>query len=115
MVFAAMLFVSTPAHSQLFANPDGYADDGKYETQVEVTPYIWQPAVAGSIHFASPRVGTRDFNSGFPTAAELKNSLHATFMGAGVMRYGPWSAEKDIQHVDVSSSSILATGRFGRV
>jgi hypothetical protein len=114
-VFAAMLSVSTRAHAQLFSNHDGYADDGKYQIQVELTPYIWLPAVAGSIHFASPRVGSRDFNSGFPTAAELKNSLHAAFMGAGVMRYGPWSAEVDIQYVDVGSSSTLATGRFGRV
>jgi hypothetical protein len=114
-LLAFLLFDGRAAQAQLFSVNDGYADDGKYRVQAEVSPYLWLPSVAGSVHFARPRLGTQDFNSGFPTAAELKNSLHAAFMGSGLLRYGPWSAEMDIQYIDASTSSTLATGRFGRV
>ena len=114
-LLAVILLASPAAQAQLFSVNDGYADDGTYRVQAEVSPYLWLPAVAGSVHFASPRLGTRDFNSGFPTAAELKEALHAAFMGSGLVRYGPWSAEIDIQYIDASTSSTLATGPLGRV
>lgn len=114
-LFGVILLAATAAHAQLFSVHDGYADDGKYRVQVEISPYLWLPAVAGSVHTSSARIGTSDFNSGFPTAAELKHSLHAAFMGSGLLRYGPYSAEIDTQYIDASSSSTLATGRFGRV
>ena len=114
-LLAFMVMASRAAQAQFFSVNDGYSDDGKYRVQVELSPYLWLPSVAGSVHFARPRLGTQDFNSGFPTAAELKDSLHAAFMGAGLLRYGPWSAEMDIQYIDGSTSSTLATGRFGRV
>ncbi len=114
-LFAFILLIGRAAQAQFFSVNDGYADDGKYRVQVEVSPYLWLPAVTGSVHFASSRLGTQEFNSGFPTAAGLKEALHAAFMGSGLVRYGPWSAEMDIQYINASTSTTLATGRFGRV
>jgi hypothetical protein len=112
---AAVFLGSGAARAQLFSAHDGYADDGQYRVQVEVTPYLWIPAVGGTVHFASARLGSRDFKTGFPTAAQLKDTLHAAFMGSTLLRYGPWSAEMDLQYIDGSQSSAAATGRNGRV
>jgi hypothetical protein len=36
--------VAQPASAQLFSPRNGYAADGSYRVQVEVTPYLWLPA-----------------------------------------------------------------------
>jgi hypothetical protein len=117
-LYAAVLglsfFAAGAARAQLFSIKDGYAEDGRYQVQTELIPYLWLPAVSGTIHTASPRLGDVHFDSGFPTPADLAHSLHAAFMGTGLVRYGPWSAEFDIQYVDGSQSATVATGRFGR-
>ena len=109
------LISSTGARAQLFSTNDGFTQDGKYQLQTELTPYLWLPAVSGTLHSASPRIGDVDFNTGFPTPADLAHSLHAAFMGTGLVRYGPWTAEIDIQYLDASQSTTVFTGRFGRV
>lgn len=107
---------SSPAKAQFFTNHDGYSADGKYRVQVELSPYVWLPATSGSVHFASPRVGSinsGNFSTGIPSASEIAETLHAAFMGAGIVRYGPFSGEIDIQYVDAGQSKTLFTGPNG--
>jgi hypothetical protein len=106
------------AQAQFFSNKDGYTADGKYQVQLEVVPYIWLPATSGSVGFASPRLTDRttgNFSTGVPSLSKLANSLHGAFMGAGVLRYGPYSGEIDIQYIDASESKTLFTGPNGGV
>ena len=100
---------AAPASAELFSVTDGFAPDGTYRFQGEVIPYLWVPASSGSIHLPRTRAGSVDFSSGFPSASELTDTLHGAFMGAGLLRYGPWSGEIDIQYVDASQSRTLAT------
>lgn len=116
--FCLSLLGMTPAQAQFFSNKDGYTADGKYQVQLEVTPYVWLPATSGSVGFASPRISDRstgNFSTAVPSLSKLANSLHGAFMGAGVVRYGPYSGEIDIQYVDASQSKTLFTGPNGGV
>jgi hypothetical protein len=109
---------SGPARAQLFSNKDGYSADGTYRVQVELSPYVWLPATTGSVGFASAAVANRisgNFSTSVPSASELADSLHAAFMGAGLVRYGPYSGEIDIQYVDASQSKTVFTGPNGTV
>lgn len=105
-----------PAHAQYFSNHDGYTQSGAYHVQVELDPYAWWPGFAGSVHFASPLVNNRtpgSFNSGLLSPSTLANTLHAAFIGAGLVRYGPYSTEMDLQYFSVSQSQTLFTGPAG--
>jgi len=107
-----------PAKAQYFSNRDGYTPDGAYRVQVELSPYIWLPATSGHVGFASAAVANRfsgNFSTGVPSVSELADSLHAAFMGAGILRYGPYSGELDIQYVDASQSKTFFTGPRGVV
>jgi hypothetical protein len=106
------------AKAQYFTNKDGYTADGAYRVQVELSPYIWLPATSGHVGFASAQVANRisgNFSTSVPSASELADSLHAAFMGAGLVRYGPYSGELDIQYVDASQSKTVFTGPGGVV
>jgi hypothetical protein len=108
----------TQAQAQFFSNKDGYTAGGKYQIQLEVTPYVWLPATSGSVGFASLRISDRsagNFSTAVPSLSKLASSLHGAFMGAGVVRYGPYSGEIDIQYADASQSKTLFTGPNGGV
>jgi hypothetical protein len=118
--FAAVLgwtwFASGSARAQLFSNKDGYTADGAYRVQVELAPYLWLPATSGHVGFASALVANRlsgNFSTGIPSASTLADSLHGAFMGAGLLRYGPYSGEIDIQYVNASASKTFFTGPNG--
>jgi hypothetical protein len=109
---------SRPVHAQYFSNHDGYTDSGGYRVQVELDPYLWWPGFSGSVHFASPLVSSRTpgtFNSGLLSPSLIANTLHAAFVGGGLVRYGPFSAEMDLQYFSVSQSQTLFTGSGGGV
>lgn len=117
-VLALAGLASGPARAQFFSNKDGYSADGTYRVQVELAPYVWLPATTGSVGFASAAVANRisgNFSTNVPSASELADSLHAAFMGAGLVRYGPYSGEIDIQYVDASQSKTVFTGPNGTV
>ncbi len=101
-----------PALAQ-FSAKDGYAPDGSARVQVELTPYLWLPAVSGTARLGG-RFG-RDFNfdSGPPTPAALAHSLHGAIVGYGLLRYGPWSAEMDLQWIDAFHKSTVQAGATG--
>jgi hypothetical protein len=107
---------SARAQAQFFSNKDGYAADGSPKLQVELTPYVWWPGISGSVHFASPLVANRasgNFNTGLVSTSLIKETLHAAFIGAGIVRYGPYSAEVDLQYFSVSQSKDLLADRAG--
>ncbi len=106
----AVLALAGSAQAQYFSNHDGFDAAGQPHVQVELSPYAWVPGVSGDLHFAAPRLGTVDFNSGIPSAQQLSNSLRGAFMGSGILRYGDWSGELDVVWVDLSSSKGVGTG-----
>ena len=107
----AVLLHARPARAQVSAR-DGYAPDGSYRVQVEVTPYAWLPATSTNFTLG-PRGGIiGSAGSGVPTAAQLANSLHGAFMAYGLLRYGPWSGELDVDWVSASQGKT-ATGPLG--
>lgn len=100
------------ASAQFAGNSDGYAPDGSYRLQVELTPYLWLPATSTNFSLG-PRGGINGSTStGLPTAAQLANTLHGAFMGFGLLRYGPWSTELDLDWVTASAGKT-ATGPLG--
>lgn len=108
--------VSQPARAQYFSNRDGYTNTGAYRVQVELDPYLWWPGFSGSVHFADPIVNDQrpgSLNTGLLSPSLLVNILHAAFMGAGIVRYGPYSAEVDLQYLSVSQSKDLPPGPEG--
>ena len=108
----ALFFSAKSAQAQYFTNHDGYTDDGQYRVQVELSPYLWLPATSGSIGFAHPAVADRisgGFGSSVPSLSSLASSLHFSFMGDSLLRYGPYSAEVDLQYVSAFGSKTLST------
>jgi hypothetical protein len=104
------------AHAQYFSNHDGYTNDGNYRVQIELSPYLWLPATSGHIGFSRAAVANHisgDFSSGVPTIGDLASTLHFSFMGAGLVRYGPYSGELDLQYVYGSQSNDLPSGPRG--
>src|SRR5689334_18630845 len=80
----AVMLHAPPARAQVSAR-DGYAPDGSYRVQVEVTPYAWLPATNTNFTLG-PRGGVNGTaSSGVPTAAQLANSLHGAFMAYGLL------------------------------
>ena len=108
-----MILLTGPAWSQ-FSPKEGYAPDGSSKLQFELAPYVWLPATSSSFN-AGPRgqVGGST-TTPVPSIGELAQTLHGAFMGYGLARYGPWSAELDIQWVDASQGKTTAPDRFGR-
>jgi outer membrane protein OmpA-like peptidoglycan-associated protein len=107
----ALCLAIKPAHAQYFTNHDGYTDDGQYRVQVELSPYLWLPASSGSIGFAHEAVASRisgNFSTSVPSVNSLASSLHFSFMGDGLLRYGPYSVETDLQYVSAFGSKTLS-------
>jgi outer membrane protein OmpA-like peptidoglycan-associated protein len=115
----ALCFAIKPAHAQYYTNHDGYTDSGQYRVQVELSPYLWLPATSGSVGFAHPAIIDRihdrtgrasgEFSTSVPSLNSLTESLHFSFMGDGLLRYGPYSVETDLQYVSGFASKTLFT------
>lgn len=121
---AALLSLSTmalccaakPAHAQYYTNHDGYTDSGQYRVQVELSPYLWLPATSTSVGFAHPVLANRltgNISTAVPSIGALATSLHFSFMGDGLLRYGPFSFETDLQYVDGFGSKTLSVNPNG--
>ena len=114
-IFAAALlvsFVPTGARAEVSAN-DGYAPDGTYEWHVELAPYGWVPATSAHIKLGSG--ASANVNTGIPTVSDLRNVLTGAFMGFGLVRYGPWSAQMDVDYASLSQTKGLGPGPLGIV
>jgi len=106
--------LGSPARAQYFSKDDGFTADGRWQVQTELMPYVWVPGVSGSLHMGNPRGSNIDFNSGIPSASTLAHTLRGAFMGAGLVRYGPFSTEFDLDYVAVNQSTNLPTLNAGR-
>ncbi len=96
----ASVLPTSPALAQ-FSARDGYAADGAYRVQVELTPYLWLPATSGTARLGGGVRGKDvNFDTGPPSIADLAHSLHGAVVGYGLLRYGPWSTELDFQWID---------------
>jgi hypothetical protein len=109
---AGMLAIA-PAHAGVSAD-DGYTASGAPAVRVELTPYVWLPATSSHFNLGPRGNISGDASTGIPTASDLSASLHGAFMGNGLLRYGPWSAELDILWVDAAGDSTTAPDRRGR-
>jgi hypothetical protein len=110
IVASVALGLSSAAWAGVSAE-DGYAADGAYRVNVEIDPYVWLPAVNGNIKLGNG--ATVSGGSGVPTVSDLTTKLTGAFMGAGLVRYGPYSAEIDIQYVGVSEDRGISPDIFG--
>src|SRR5271165_5373273 len=117
LALCLVALASLPARAQYFSNRDGYTYTGAYRVQVELDPYFWWPGFTGSVNYATPIANSRmpsAFNTGLLSPSDIAHILHAAFIGDGLVRYGPYSAEMDIQYLSVSQSSDLPSGPLGR-
>lgn len=92
------------AHAQ-FSAREGYAADGQYRMQTELMPYVWLPATSATAHLGRPDAGrTVSIDAGVPSVSQITSVLDAAFMGAGLVRYGPFSVELDVQWINASTT-----------
>jgi hypothetical protein len=100
-VCALLLLFGHGAAAQ-FSNRDGYAPDGPYRVQVELTPYLWLPALDATIGLRRPPGVDVSINRPRPTVSDLVAHLDGAFVGDALVRYGPRSAELDADWVTAS-------------
>jgi hypothetical protein len=96
-----------PVSAQLFSNGEGYSPDGTYRVHVEVTPYLWLPALSASIGLRRPAGTDVSVNRPRETVSQLVNSLNGAFAADSIVRYGPWSAELNIFWVSADQSKTF--------
>jgi outer membrane protein OmpA-like peptidoglycan-associated protein len=97
-----------PVQAQYFTNHGGYTNSGAYHIQLELSPYLWLPAANGSFTFAHAAGGNHSAGSPVASRADLVSTVHSSFVGDGLLRYGPYSAELELQDVNASGSKTLS-------
>ena len=95
------------ASAQEFSNKDGYAPDGSYRVQVELTPYLWLPWLNATVGLNRPAGTDISINRPRVTIADLASTLNGAFVAQGLVRYGPWSAELDFDWIAASQSKTF--------
>lgn len=113
--FATAVLATAPAAAQ-FSARESYTPDGAYQVSVELTPYLFLPAVDASIGLRRPVPALFDgsVDRGVPSIGKVLSSLNMAFIGDGLLRYGPYSAELDVQYVDAFQKRTFPPGPFGR-
>jgi hypothetical protein len=100
-----------PARAEV-SPQDGYTQDGTPRIHIELAPYLWLPASNAQVTLGNG--ATRAVSAGVPSLSQLANVLTGAFMGAGLLRYGPWSAELNIDYVGASQDRGLPPDVLGR-
>jgi long-subunit fatty acid transport protein len=113
--FAMAGLMAAPAAAQ-FSAREGYTPSGAYQFNVELTPYLFLPAVNASIglHRTAPSLFDGSVNRGVPSIGKVLSSLNMAFIGDGLVRYGPYSAELDVQYIDAFQKRTAPPGPLGR-
>lgn len=109
ILLAGLLAVIAPPAARAAVSPDdGYAPDGAYQWHFELAPYAWVPATSAHIELGNG--ASANINAGMPTISDIRNAVTGVFMGYGLARYGPWSAELNIDYLSVSQTKGLPPG-----
>ena len=111
--FAMAGLISDPAAAP-FSARESYTPDGAYQFSVELTPYLFLPAVNASIGLNRLAGVDASVNQGIPSLAKVLSSLNMAFIGDGLVRYGPYSAEINVQYVDAFQKRNFPPGPFSR-
>lgn len=114
-LLAALLAVSVApiaARAEVSAN-DGYASDGSYEWHFELVPYAWLPASSAEVKLGNG--ASVNINAGVPSVSQLRNVVTGVFMGFAQARYGPWSAQLNIDYLSASETKRLPPGPLGLI
>jgi hypothetical protein len=117
LIGTALTLSAGTALAQVSAK-DGFAPDGSYRWNFELAPYLWLPAASASFSAGPSRQISGGTTVGVPSVQDLTQSLHGAFMGYGLVRYGPFSGELDIQWVDAAQDKTIgpdASGRTGNL
>jgi hypothetical protein len=96
-----------PASAQLFSNKEGYSPDGSYRVQVEVTPYLWLPALNATVGLKRPAGTDVSINRPRLTVSKLVDSLNGAFVADSLVRFGPWSAELNFDWISAHQSKTF--------
>jgi hypothetical protein len=106
----ALAALTAPAHAGVSAQ-DGYGPGGAYQVHVELDFYGWLPATGATINLGNG--AQKNISEGIPSVSELTNVLDGAFMGAALVRYGPWSAVLNVDWVSISQANGLAPDALG--
>jgi hypothetical protein len=113
-----LALASTPVGAEV--SPfDGYSGPGgAYQVHVELAPYLWLPANSTTFTLGRGAAFVKggdnlSISSGVPSVSNLVSSLTGAFLGYGLVRYGPYSAELDIDYVGAKTSIAAPTGPLG--
>lgn len=110
LLTTALLVGAMPARAEV-SPLDGYTADGAYRVNIELAPYAWLPASGGQVGLGNG--ASASFGTGIPTLSDLANHLHFSFLGDARLRYGPWSAELNVDYITASGSKLIAPDILG--
>lgn len=108
----ALAAAAAPARAEVSAN-DGFGADGSYKWHFELAPYMWVPATSAHVELGNG--ASASVNAGMPTVSQLQKGLTGAFMGAGLVRYGPWSMQINIDYIAASQTKSLPPGPLNLV
>lgn len=100
MAMVALAMLGTGIAQARVSPDDGFAPDGSYRWHFELAPYLWLPATTARVELGNG--ASANVNAGVPSVSQLREALTGAFLGIGQVRYGPWSAQIDINYVATS-------------
>ncbi len=106
----AVMATLSPVRAEV-SPQDGYGPGGAYQVHVELAPYLFLPATSGSINLGNG--ASKEISAGIPSLSKILSALNGAFFGAGVVRYGPWSGELNIDYVSASVTKGLGLDQLG--
>lgn len=106
----ALVLAVPPAHAGVSAQ-DGYTADGAYQLNVEVAPYMWLAGVNATAK--TVQGATASVNTGVPSVSQITSVMTGAFMGAGLLRYGPYFAQLDIDYFGVAQTTSIPPDALG--
>lgn len=106
-VLGVALLTARPAAAQ-FSAREGFTTDGAYHWSFELTPYLFLPAVNGTIGLNRPPGFDISVNQPRVTVSQLVSTLNGAFVGYGLARYGNYSAELNVLYVSASQRKTVS-------
>jgi hypothetical protein len=111
LAVAGTAALAAPAHAGVSAQ-DGYGPNGTYQFHVGLDLYAWLPATDSSVTLSNG--AQRNVGQGIPSPSALSQVLDGAFMGAALVRYGPWSVLVDVDYVSLTQSGSVGLDSLGR-